>query len=135
MDFVNKENVARLQVHEEADDIPWAFEGGGGGDFATDVHFGRQDQRHGGFTEAGGAVQQDVIEGFVTGFGSTDRDFEDGFEVFLAGVIAEGLGAEGFVGLGGVTIDFGFVGVQQGGGGCGLRAWAIVTIVGVVGGF
>lgn len=60
----------------------------------------------------------------------------------MAGVVGEGLGAKGFVGLGGVAIGVGFasgeeggVGLWIGGGGVGsIGGVTIVAIISIVGG-
>lgn len=65
MDFVDEEDVAGAQVGEDGSQVAGAFNGRAGGGADVHVHFLGDDVRQGGFAQTGGAVEEDVVYGFL----------------------------------------------------------------------
>jgi len=77
MDLVDKEDVAALEVGEDAHEVAGSGEGGSGAGFEVGLHFVGDDVGKGGFAESGGAVEEDMLDGFgaLAGGGEGDADF------------------------------------------------------------
>ena len=89
MDFVDEENIAGLEVGEDADEIGGADGGAGGNLRGGAGHFIGDDVGEGGFAEAWRAGEEDVLHGFGAFFGGFDGD-ADAFDEFgLADVFVE----------------------------------------------
>ena len=84
MNFVDKEYVARLQVGEDGSEIAGALDDRAGGRAEPHAELARHDLRKRCFAEAGGAVQEHVIERL----GAGARRFNEDGKVFAAGLLA-----------------------------------------------
>lgn len=104
MDFVDEEDLLFADVGEDAGEVELLLEDGGGGLIEVDAEFVRDELGEGGFAEARGAEEEDVVEGFVALFGGLDGDGEIFLELGLAVEVGEGAGAES-----GFELAFGFV--------------------------
>ena len=102
VDLIDEQHVAGLQVGQDGGEVSGALDDGARGGAEADAELAGDDLGEGGLAEAGGAVEEDVVESLATGAGGLDEDAE----VFAGGALAdelvEGLGAEG--GLGGVFL-------------------------------
>jgi hypothetical protein len=107
VDLVEEENLAVAEVGENGGEVALDLEGGAGGLLEGDVEFVGDDGGEGGFAEAWGAEEEDVVEGFAAGFGSFKSDGELLFGFGLADEFLEAAGAE-----------LEFEGVFLGGAGC-----------------
>ena len=88
VDFVNEQDVAVLEIGEDAGEVAGAFDGGAGGDAKISAEFVGDNVSHSGFAEAGRAVEEDVVErGAVASFfDGVDGELKVGLEAFLADV-------------------------------------------------
>ena len=101
VDFIDEEDVAMLEVGEDAHEVGGADEGGAGGDFwRGTVHFVGDDVGEGGFAQAGGAGEEDVLHRFFAVLGGFDGDADALDEFGLADVVVEFARAEGGVEVG-----------------------------------
>ena len=66
MDLIDEQDVVFIEVGEQGGQVAGLFDGGAAGDPDIDPHFRRNDLREGGFAQAGGAVQQDVVQRLPT---------------------------------------------------------------------
>jgi hypothetical protein len=89
VDFVDEEQVAFLEVGQQAGEVAGFFDDGAGGDADVAAEFVAEDEGEGGLAEAGRAGEQDVVERVAAAFGRADHDLEavDGF--LLPGKIRE----------------------------------------------
>ena len=94
VDFVDEEDLACLNVCENAGEVEFFLEDGGGGLFEGDFEFLGDELGEGGFAEAGGAVEKNVIHGIAALAGGFDGDGEIFLELGLAGEIGEAARAE-----------------------------------------
>lgn len=94
VDFVDEEDVAFLEIREEAGEVAGFFDDGAGGDADVFAELVAEDEGERGFAEAGRAGEENVVERFAALFGGADHDLEtlDGFG--LAGEVGEGERAE-----------------------------------------
>ena len=95
VDFVDEENVALLQSGEETGEVTCFFDGGTGGGADGGVHFGSKNVSERGFAEAGGAAEEEVIEGLRAGASGIKEDAESVLEFGLAGEVGQSGGAKG----------------------------------------
>ena len=100
MNLVDEQEFPGLQIHQQADDVPGTFEGRSTGDPAAHPQLFGQHERHGGLTETGRAVQQDVIEGFIPAQRRLNRDAENLFQLGLPDVIRQTFGPKTVIGTG-----------------------------------
>ena len=89
MDFIDKQQLARLQIHQQANDVAWALQGWRTGNAARHTQLFSEHQRHGGFAQAWGAIKQHMVEGVVAQAGGLHRNPEHLLELALADVIAQ----------------------------------------------
>ena len=91
MDFVNKENVAVLEVRKDTREITSALNRGARGDFEICGKFVGDNVRHSGLPEARRTIEKDMIESraVVALFYGVDGKFEVGFEALLADVFGK----------------------------------------------
>ena len=94
VDFVEEEDLFGLEVGEDGGHVSLDLEGGAGGLLEGDVELVGDDGGEGGFAEAGRSEEEDVVEGFATGFGGFEGDGELLFGFGLADELGEALGAE-----------------------------------------
>jgi hypothetical protein len=96
VNFVDKEDIAGIEVGQKAGQITWFFKHGAGGHAQGGFEFLGDDVRQGGFTEAGRAVQQNVVEGVAALFGGLDEDLKVIHDFLLTTEFVQQLGAQGF---------------------------------------
>ena len=94
VDFVNKKDIARLQVGEQAGEVAGFFDGGAAGAFEIGAHALGDDVGEGGFAQAGRPAEEKVIEGLAAFFGGLDGDFEPFLDLGLAGEFGKEGGAQ-----------------------------------------
>ena len=71
-----------------------ALEDRAGGGAEAHAHFARYDLGEGGLAQAGGAVEEDVVQRLAARAGGLDEDGEVFAEAALAGEVGQGLRAE-----------------------------------------
>ena len=94
MNLVDKEYVAGVHVGEERNQITDFFNGGAGGDADRFAHLIGDDTRECRFTEAGGTVEQDVIEGGTAHFSGFNIDFQIFLRFILPNIFVQSFRAE-----------------------------------------
>jgi hypothetical protein len=94
VDLIEEEDLPGLEVGEDGGHVALDLEGGAAGLLEGDVELVGDDSREGGFTEAGGTEEKDVIEGFAAGLGGLKRDGELFLGFGLADEFGEALGAQ-----------------------------------------
>ncbi len=99
VDFVDEQDVARLQVGQDGGEVAGALDDRAGGGAEADAEFAGDDLREGGFAEAGGAVQQDVVERLGAGAGGLDEDGKVLAAGFLPDELAQGLRPQAGLGV------------------------------------
>jgi hypothetical protein len=92
VDLIDEQHIPRLQVHQQPSNIPGPFQGWGRGNFAVHPHLLGQDQGHGGFSQAGGTVEQQVIQRLLAGLGRLNGNLQNLLESGLTNVFLESLG-------------------------------------------
>ena len=97
VDFVDEEDIALLQTGEETGEVTCFFDGRTGSGADGGVHFRSENVSERGFAEAGGATEEEVIEGLRSGAGGVEKDSEPVLEFGLAGEVGQSGGAEGEV--------------------------------------
>src|SRR4029077_14779573 len=93
MDFVEEEDFLRFKGSEDGGEVALAFEEGAGAGLDGDGKLVGDDLRERGLAEAGGAVEEHVVESFVAAAGGFDGDLDIYFNALLADVFVEALGA------------------------------------------
>lgn len=94
MDFINEKHIPGVQVAENGSQVAGPLNGRTAGDADVLSHFRRHDAGEGGFSQAGRAVQQHMVQRVVTGKGGLDIDVQAAFYCLLAYVVPERVGAE-----------------------------------------
>ena len=89
MNLVDEQQLPGLEIHQQANDVAGALEGRRTGDAAPHPQLLGQDHRHRGLAQPGGAVEQDVIEGFIPRLGGLNRNPKNLFELALADVVRQ----------------------------------------------
>ena len=89
MNFVDEENLARLNRAENAGEIELLLQHRAGGLLECHFQFLRDDRRERGFAQSGRAVEQHVIHRLAALAGGFDGDLQIFFEPLLAGEIGE----------------------------------------------
>ena len=97
VDFVDEEDVAGLEVGEDAHEVGRPDQCRAGGGFEVGVHFVGDDVGDGGFAQSGRAVQQDVLDGLLSLFGGGQGDMDFFAEPFLADALVERRWSQGQV--------------------------------------
>ena len=95
MNLVYKEDVVLRQIGEQRGQIAGLLNGGAGGDADIDPHLVGNDAAEGGFTQAGRAVKQNVVQGLAPHFGGLDKDLQVALGLLLPDILPQGLGAQG----------------------------------------
>ncbi len=95
VDFVDEEDVMRLEVGEQGGEVAGAFEHGAAGLPQVHAELFGDDVGEGGFAQAGRTEEEGVVEGFAALFGGGDEDAELLFGFGLADVVGESFGAQG----------------------------------------
>jgi len=91
VNLIDEQQLARLQIHQQTNDVAGTLEGGSTGDPAGDPELLRQHHRHGGFAETGRAVEQHVVEGIPTRRGRLHRNPKHLLEFALPDVVIQPL--------------------------------------------
>src|SRR6267143_489434 len=94
MDFVEEEDFLGFERGEDGGEIAFALWKGGGAGREGDSKLVSDDLRESGLAEAWGAVEENVVEGFVAGTGGFDSDLDILLDALLADVFVEALGAD-----------------------------------------
>ena len=94
MDFVNEQDVALLEVGQQAGEVAGFLDGRAAGALEVGAHGLGEDVGQGGLAEAGRAAEQDVVDGFLPAFGRGDGDFQALLDLELAGEFREQRGAQ-----------------------------------------
>jgi hypothetical protein len=92
VDLVDEQHVAGLEVGQDGGEVSGALDDGAGGGAETHAEFAGDDLGEGGFAQARGAVEEDVVERLSPAL----RGFDEDAQVFAAGLLAD----EGVQGLG-----------------------------------
>ncbi len=74
MDFVDEQDIARLQIGQQRGEIAGALDYRAGGGAKSDPHLARDDLRQGGFAEPRRPEQQHMVERFAARLGGLDKD-------------------------------------------------------------
>lgn len=93
VDLVEEEDLAGLEVGEDGGHVSLDLQGGAGGLLEGYVELVGNDGGEGGFTEAGRAEEEDVVEGFAAGLGGFEGDGQLLFGFGLADELGEAFGA------------------------------------------
>ena len=99
MDFVDEQHVVGLQVRQDRGQVAGVVQDEPGGRADAAAHFPGDDVRDGGLAQAGRAVEDGVVQGFAAAFGRLDADPQRFFHARLAGVVLQGLRAQGAFGV------------------------------------
>ena len=94
VDLVEEEDLAGLEVGEDSGHVALDLQGGAAGLLEGYIQLVGDDGREGGFAEAGGAEEEDVVEGFAARLGGFKGDGELLLGFGLADELGEALGAE-----------------------------------------
>jgi len=99
VDFVDEQDVVGLQVREDRGEVAGVVQDEPGGRADAAAHFPGDDVRDGGLAQAGRAVEDGVVQGFVAALRGLDADPQRFFHALLAGVVLQGLRAQGAFGV------------------------------------
>ena len=94
MDFVDEENLALLNVAQDADQVEFFLQHRSGGLLDAHSQLGGDDPGERGLAQARRAVEQHVVHGLAAAAGSLDSDGEVLLDLGLTGEIGELLRAE-----------------------------------------
>ena len=97
MDFVDEEHVTLFQGSQEAGQIAGFIEDGPARHLHVHAHLVGDDVREGGFSQAGRAVEQRVVQCLTAHLGGFDIDFQVRDYFLLSGEIIQLLGADNSV--------------------------------------
>ena len=97
VDFVDEEEVAFLEIGEDAGEVACFFDLRTGGGVEGGAGGGGDDVGEGGFSESGRAGEENVFENVVALFGGFDHENEAVFDFFLTMEVVEVGGAQGDV--------------------------------------
>src|SRR5690606_21902008 len=67
VDLVDEEDIAAIEIGEDAHQVTGTFQGGTGGGDNLGAHLGGDNMGEGGLTEAGRTVEDGVFEGLAAG--------------------------------------------------------------------
>ena len=95
VDFVDKQHVPLGEVGQNGRQVSRPVDGRAGGDADVLPHFRGDDAGQRRLAQAGGAVEQDVVQGVVPGQGRLDGDFQVFLRLLLADIVRQGMGAQG----------------------------------------
>ena len=91
VNFIQKENFLAFERSEDSGEVAFAFEQRTGAGFDRNVEFIGDDLGESGFSEAGRAVKQNVIESFAAAARGFDGDRDVFLDALLADVFVEAL--------------------------------------------
>ena len=94
MDLVEEEDLAFAQVGEDGGEVSLDLQGWAGGLLEADFKLVGDDGGEGGFAQAWGPEEEDVVEGFLAGASGFESDGELFFGFGLADEFLEAAGAE-----------------------------------------
>ena len=97
MNFIDKQNIPRVQVGEDGGQIPRPLDGGARGDADILAHFRRHDAGQGGLAQARRAVEQNVIQRVVALEGGVDINAQAVFHLVLADIFPQMMRPQGGV--------------------------------------
>ena len=93
MDFVDEQDIARLQIGQQRGEIAGALDDRTGSSAKSDAHLAGDDLRQSGFAEPGRPEQQHVVKGFAARLGGLDKDSQIVPQTALADKFGQGLRA------------------------------------------
>ena len=99
MNFVDEQHVVGLQVGQDRGQVAGVVQDEPGGRTDVAAHFPGDDVRDGGLAQAWRAVEDGVVQGFAAALRRLDADPQGFFHAFLAGVVVQGLRAQGAFGV------------------------------------
>ena len=94
MDFVDEQNVARLEIGQQRGKIAGLDDHRPGGGAEVDAQFARDDLRQRGFAQAGRADEQHMVERLFPRARGLDEDAQIGAGLFLADEFGQSLRAQ-----------------------------------------
>ena len=89
MNLIDEQQLPRLQIHQQTDDVAGALQGGGAGDAAVHPQLFGQHHGHGGFAQTRRSVEQHMIQGIAAAKGRLHSNAEHLLELALTDVIVE----------------------------------------------
>ena len=97
MDFVNEQHVVRLQIGEQTREVGGLVEHGAGGHLDAGAQLVGDDVGERGFAQAGGAMQQHVVEGVAALLGGGHEHLQVFENLVLPRKVVETKRAQGLV--------------------------------------
>ena len=99
MDFVDEQNFGGVETAEGGGQVAGPFEGWAGGDSEAPTHLIGHDVGERGLAEAGGAAEENVIDGFFALPGRLDHEAKRALDAFLPDelIVGQVAGTEGAV--------------------------------------
>ncbi len=94
MNFINKQDVALFQVGKQRRQVTGAFQRRAGGDSKIHAQLVGDDRRQRGFSQAGRAIQQHVIQRFAAQASGIDKYRQIFLHLFLTDIIVHGTRAQ-----------------------------------------
>ena len=88
-------SLPRRAWREESGQVARSLYGGPGGDADAHAHLDGDDVGEGGLAQAGGPVEEDVVQGLVPLLGGGDGDAQVVLDLLLAHVVGQVPGTEG----------------------------------------
>ena len=95
MDLIDKEHIVLLQRGEDACQIARLVEHRAAGELEAHAEFVGDDVGKRGLSQSGRTMEQGVVEGLATIFGSLDEHLEILYDLLLSTEVAETQGAQG----------------------------------------
>ena len=89
MNLINEQQLPRLQIHQQTNDVAGAFQGGSAGDTAVHPQLFGQHHGHGGFAQTRRSVEQHVVKGIAAAEGRLHGNAEHLLELALTDVIVQ----------------------------------------------
>ena len=86
VDFIDKKDIARLQIIEKGHQVPCFFNNRAAGLLDIDPQLIGNNKGHGGLPQTRGAKKQGVVQGFIPQLGCLDEDFQLVLDLVLADV-------------------------------------------------
>ena len=97
VDLIDKEYVILRQIGQDGGQISLLFNSGSRGGAQVDPHLIGNNACESGFAESRRAIEQNVVQGFLTHFRRFDVDLQILLGLLLADIILEGAGAQRIV--------------------------------------
>ena len=98
MDFVDKQNVALVQIGQDRRQIAGPFDRRPRGHADVDPHLGRDHVRQRSLAQAGRAIEQDMLQRLLARTGSVQEDAQPFLDLFLAQIVVQVARAQSCIG-------------------------------------